>query len=284
MTALEEEGCVQCNHERHCGKGWLRNQFRSLPQRAYDHDEYSTFCLTQEVMKGTTSMQIKQSQIQYLFGDLRDDFASSETSATIQAFLATENLYVSAAREIKTKLENLNDEFRVTADRQPIQHIITRIKTPKSIIEKMMRMGCELNIESAKEQLNDIAGVRVICSYIDDIYALADLLVRQNDIELLRTRDYIKEPKPNGYRSLHLVITVPVFLSKRTERVKVEVQIRTIAMDFWASLEHELAYKLTDEKSQAIRTELKECAEIIARTDIRMQRLQKAVYCSSEDG
>lgn len=229
-------------------------------------------------------MQIDQSPIQYLFGDLRDDFISSETSATIQAFLSTENLYIAAAREITTKLENLNDEFKITADRQPIHHIKTRIKTPRSIIEKLIRRGCELNIQSVKEQLDDIAGVRVICSYIDDIYTLADLLVNQNDIELLRTRDYIKNPKPNGYRSLHLVVMVPVFLSKNTERVKVEVQIRTIAMDFWASLEHELAYKLDDKKSQTIITELKECADIIAQTDVRMQKLQKALYQASGDG
>ncbi|HWR23512.1 MAG TPA: GTP pyrophosphokinase family protein [Feifaniaceae bacterium] len=221
-------------------------------------------------------MQINQSSMQYLFGDLRGDLISGDTHATIQAFLAIENLYIAAAREVTTKLENLNDEFRIAPDRQPIHQIKTRIKTPSSIIEKLMRRGCELNIRSVKEQINDIAGVRVICSYIDDIYTLADLLVQQNDIELIRIRDYIKEPKPNGYRSLHLVVTVPVFLSRSTERVKVEVQIRTIAMDFWASLEHELVYKLADEKSQAIITELRECADIIAQTDARMQKLHRA--------
>lgn len=229
-------------------------------------------------------MQIEQSKTQYLFSDLREDFISSEVSGTIQSFLAIENLYIAAAREITTKLENLNDEFKITADRQPIHQIKTRIKTPRSIIEKLIRRGCELNIQSIKEQLNDIAGVRVICSYINDIYALADLLVQQDDIELLRTRDYIKDPKPNGYRSLHLVVTVPVFLAKSTERVKVEVQIRTIAMDFWASLEHELVYKLDDEKSHAIIAELRECAETIAQTDVRMQRLHKAVFAAPEDG
>jgi len=229
-------------------------------------------------------MQIQQSQMQYLFGDLRGNIISGDTSTTIQAFLVIENLYIPAAREITTKLENLNDEFRIAADRQPIHQIKTRIKTPRSIIEKLIRRGCELNIKLVTEQLNDIAGVRVICSYIDDIYTLADLLVKQNDIELLRTRDYIKDPKPNGYRSLHLVVTVPVFLSKSTERIKVEVQIRTIAMDFWASLEHELVYKLEDKKLHTIITELNECAEIIAQTDARMQKLRKAVYPASGDG
>lgn len=229
-------------------------------------------------------MQIEQSKTQYLFSDLREDFIFSEISGTIQSFLAIENLYIAAAREITTKLENLNDEFKITADRQPIHQIKTRIKTPRSIIEKLIRRGCELNIQSIKEQLNDIAGVRVICSYINDIYALADLLVQQDDIELLRTRDYIKDPKPNGYRSLHLVVTVPVFLAKSTERVKVEVQIRTIAMDFWASLEHELVYKLEDEKSHAVIAELRECAETIAQTDLRMQKLHEAVSTAYGDG
>jgi putative GTP pyrophosphokinase len=230
------------------------------------------------------SMQIEQSKTQYLFSDLRGNFISSEISATIQSFLVIENSYIAAAREITTKLENLNDEFKITADRQPIHQIKTRIKTPRSIIDKVIRIGCELNIQSVKEQLNDIAGVRVICSYIDDIYTLADLLIKQDDVELLRTRDYIKDPKPNGYRSLHLVVTVPVFLSKSTERVKVEVQIRTVAMDFWASLEHELVYKLAGEKSHAMIAELRECAEIIAQTDVRMQKLHKAIRAAPENG
>ena len=133
-------------------------------------------------------------------------------------------------------------------------------------------------MESAQENLSDIAGVRVICSYIDDIYLIADLLVSQNDVELVRRRDYIESPKPSGYRSLHLIVTVPVFLSDRTEVVKVEVQIRTIAMDFWASLEHELAYRLSGEKVEVIASELKACAEIITDTDKRMQALHDIIY------
>ena len=136
-------------------------------------------------------------------------------------------------------------------------------------------------MESARENLTDIAGIRVICSYIDDIYMIAGLLVSQDDIELIRTTDYIKSPKPNGYRSLHLIVTVPVFLSDRTERVKVEIQIRTIAMDFWASLEHELAYKLEDGKTEAIAEELKACADVIADTDRRMQALHDIVTRSA---
>jgi putative GTP pyrophosphokinase len=208
---------------------------------------------------------------------MRDDFIPSEISETIRSFLSIENLYKAAAREITTRFENLNDEFKTRKGLQPIHQIKTRIKTPQSIIDKLIKRNCEFSIESVKKNVNDIAGVRVICSYIDDIYLLADFLTRQDDIELLYTRDYIKNPKPNGYRSLHLVVEVPVFLSKGTEKVKVEVQIRTIAMDFWASLEHELVYKLEDEKSAPITNELKECAEIINQIDTRMQRIHKTI-------
>ncbi len=198
-------------------------------------------------------------------------------SATVKALLATESLYLSATREIATKLENLNDEFKCTRDRNPIHRIMTRVKTPKSIQAKLERRGLPVSVESARANLTDIAGVRVICSYIDDIYLIARLLVDQDDIELVRRADYIKEPKPSGYRSLHLIVTVPVFLSDRTERVHVEVQIRTIAMDFWASLEHELAYRLSGEKVEAIAGELRTCAEIIADTDKRMQALHDVI-------
>jgi putative GTP pyrophosphokinase len=187
--------------------------------------------------------------------------------------MVTENLYLSATREIATKLENLNSEFKYGAQRNPIHTIQTRVKTPWSIVQKLLRKKLEISVESARENLTDIAGVRVICSYIDDIYIIANMLLSQNDIELVRTTDYIKSPKPNGYRSLHLIITVPVFLSTRVEIVNVELQIRTIAMDFWASLEHELAYKLADKKTECICDELKACADEIANVDKRMQKL-----------
>ena len=140
-------------------------------------------------------------------------------------------------------------------------------------MNKLLRKGHEISVESARANLDDIAGVRVICSYIDDTRMIADLLTSQDDITLLRKSDYISNPKPNGYRSLHLVVTVPVFLLKSTEHVKVEVQIRTIAMDFWASLEHDLAYKLPKEKAGKLIDELKECADVINQTDERMQKL-----------
>ena len=140
-------------------------------------------------------------------------------------------------------------------------------------MDKLVRRGFELSVKSARENLTDIAGVRVICPYINDIYLIADLLTSQADIVVVRTSDYIKQPKPNGYRSLHYIVEVPVFLSSGPEPVKVEIQIRTIAMDFWASLEHDLAYKLADGKTEAVLKELKECADVISETDKRMQNL-----------
>ncbi|MBP7737394.1 MAG: GTP pyrophosphokinase family protein [Spirochaetes bacterium] len=223
-------------------------------------------------------MNVEQPKTAYLFNGLIDDFLPEEMGKVIHSFIKTENLYLSATREITTKLEILNDEFKYLKDRNPIQLIKPRVKTPRSILEKLHKLGFELSAESARINLNDIAGVRVICSYIDDIYTIADLLTSQNDIELIRTRDYIKNPKSNGYRSLHLIITVPVFLSDRTEKVKVEVQIRTIAMDFWASLEHEIAYKLVNGNNEEIRKELRDCADVISDTDIRMQKLYNSIH------
>ena len=223
-------------------------------------------------------MEIESSKASYLFDGIEGSMLPQEMVMVIRSFLKAENLYLAAAREIATKLEILNDEFKCTKDRNPIHLIRTRIKTPMSIIGKLRRRGYELSVEAAGKYLNDIAGIRVICSYIDDIYLIANLLTSQDDIELIRTRDYIKNPKPNGYRSLHLVVTVPVFFSERTEILKVEIQIRTIAMDFWASLEHELAYKLQKGKTEEMVKELKDCADVITDTDVRMQKLYALIH------
>ena len=214
-----------------------------------------------------------RSQSTYILDGIREGFFPEDIGKEISSFLASEHLYVSATREIETKLENLNNEFKYTKNRNPIHLIKTRIKTPKSIMAKLQRRGFDLTVESAKQNLTDIAGIRVICPYIDDIYLISNMLTFQDDIELLRTNDYIKNPKPNGYRSLHLIVSVPVFLSDSKELVKAEVQIRTIAMDFWASLEHDIAYKLPVGKSEAIGEELKDCADVINNTDKRMQNL-----------
>ena len=209
----------------------------------------------------------------YLFEGMKGRMLPEDLINTIRSFIATENLYSSATREIATKLENLNSEFNSTHERNPIHLIQTRVKTPASIMDKLKRRGFELSVESARKNLTDIAGVRVICSYINDIYVISGVLLSQDDIQLVRTTDYIKHPKPNGYRSLHHIVMVPVYLSDRMELVNVEIQIRTIAMDFWASLEHELAYKLEKEKSEEAFAELKSCADEIADIDRRMQNL-----------
>lgn len=192
-------------------------------------------------------------------------------------FLELEHLYESAIREVKTKLEILDSEFRTKFSYNPIHHIEDRLKSPQSIFEKMQRKGLPFNVDAARANLNDIAGVRVICNYIEDIYTVADLLTAQDDVTLIKRKDYIKEPKPNGYRSLHLVIETPVYLSDKKEHVHVEVQIRTIAMDFWASLEHELKYKTDTDVSAELAAQLKECAETIAATDMRMQQIYKTL-------
>ena len=209
----------------------------------------------------------------YLFEGVKGNLLPDDLTEKIRSFITIENLYLSATREIVTKLENLNSEFKYTQERNPIHNISTRVKTPASIMRKIQKRGHELSVEAAQKFIADIAGVLVICSYIDDIYLIKDLLLSQDDIQLIRESDYIKHPKANGYRSLHLIVTIPVFQSSKTELVNVEIQIRTIAMDFWASLEHELAYKLDDEKRVSVSSELKACADEIAEIDTRMQNL-----------
>lgn len=186
-------------------------------------------------------------------------------------------LYDAAVREVRTKVEILDAEFRVRYARNPIHHIDTRLKSPASIAEKLRRKGLPQTLESIEENLTDIAGVRIVCNYLEDIYHIADLLTRQHDVELVRRRDYIRAPKESGYRSLHLVVRIPVFLSSHTELVPVEIQIRTIAMDFWASLEHQLRYKSDHETTQKLRVRLQKCAEASARLDREMQDIYREI-------
>lgn len=200
-----------------------------------------------------------------------------EVMNQLYKFIELEHLYESAIREVKTKLEILDSEFRTKYSYNPIHHIDERLKSPQSIIEKLQRKGMPFSVDSARSNLNDIAGVRVICNYIDDIYTVADMLTAQDDVTLIKRKDYINSPKPNGYRSLHLVIETPVYLSERKELVNVEVQIRTIAMDFWASLEHELKYKTDEYVSAELAEQLKDCAETIAATDMKMQQIYKTI-------
>lgn len=195
----------------------------------------------------------------------------------MKKFLQLQQLYNAAIKEVYTKLEILNDEYQVKFDYNPIHNIEYRLKSPKSIIGKLQKNNWPVTLESMRDNLFDIAGVRVICNYIDDIYRIEDFLGRQEDIEILRVRDYIKEPKENGYRSLHLIVEIPIFLSDCTELMPVEIQIRTIAMDFWASLEHHLKYKAKTEVSAKLRERLTLCAETISDLDEEMQSIQKEI-------
>ena len=186
-------------------------------------------------------------------------------------------MYSCAIKEIKTKLQVLNDELSIKRQRNPIEFIKTRVKQPDSIASKLRRKGYPVTVQSVFENLSDVAGVRVICAFIDDIYKVADMLTAQDDIELIKLKDYIKNPKMNGYRSLHLIIEVPVFFSDHKEQIRVEVQIRTIAMDFWASLEHQLKYKKDIDDAESIMYELRACADVINRTDYHMQSLRDRI-------
>ncbi len=202
-----------------------------------------------------------------------DNNAILDLSRTIDEFLSVEQVYRGSIKEITTKIEILNEQYEITHDHSLIHSMESRVKTPASIIEKLGRYGFDVSLESAKENLTDIAGIRVVTCFIDDIYMLSELLIKQDDVTLVMEKDYIKNPKENGYRSLHLIVSVPVFLADRVENVPVELQIRTVAMDFWASLEHQLRYKKTKYIPEKINDELKACAEISAALDKRMQRI-----------
>ena len=185
--------------------------------------------------------------------------------------------YQCAILEVQTKLQVLNNDMSVRHSRNPIEFVKTRIKSPKSIAEKLKRNGLEISVGNMVRHLNDVAGVRVVCSFIDDIYEVAHMLARQNDVKVLQVKDYIKNPKENGYRSYHMIIEIPVFFSDKTMNMRVEIQIRTIAMDFWASLEHELRYKKELDWSKEIGEELRECAATINKTDEKMLAIRQHI-------
>ena len=186
-------------------------------------------------------------------------------------------MYTCDIREVRTKLEVLNDELSVRNQRNPIEMIKFRVKKPESIIEKLHRRNLPVSLESVVNNLDDVAGIRVICSFIDDIYEVADMLIRQDDVHVIAIKDYLKHPKSNGYRSYHMIIEVPVFFSDRKKPMRVEVQIRTIAMDFWASLDHQLKYKKELVDGTDISRELKDCADVIAQTDEKMLDIRKRI-------
>ncbi len=186
-------------------------------------------------------------------------------------------IYQSALKEIGTKLEILNDEFQHVHRYNPIEHIKSRLKSPESIVKKLKKHGYESTIENMVNYVNDIAGVRVICSFTSDIYRIAEMISNQSDIQVLSVKDYLKNPKPSGYRSYHMIVSLPIFLSNRTADTKVEIQIRTVAMDFWASLEHKINYKFEGNAPVFIKNELIECSKIIYELDERMLSLNDEV-------
>lgn len=186
-------------------------------------------------------------------------------------------VYNSALKQISTKLEILNDEFQHVHSYNPIEHIKSRMKTSESIVKKLKRYGYESTIQNMVDYVNDIAGIRVICSFVSDIYRIADMISNQSDIKVISVKDYLKNPKPSGYRSYHMLVTVPVYLSDRIVDTKVEIQIRTVAMDFWASLEHKIHYKFEGNAPEYIKEELIECAEMVTALDEKMLSLNEEV-------
>lgn len=186
-------------------------------------------------------------------------------------------IYHSAIRKVTTKLEILNDELSLNGNKSPILFITSRVKKPLSIVNKLKKLDKDITVESIKSSLNDVAGVRIVSSFIDDVYRIADMLAKQDDVKLITIKDYIANPKPNGYRSYHMIIEVPIFFSDEKQYAKVEIQIRTVAMDFWASLEHQLKYKKDFEDAASIEKELKECADTIANTDSQMMNIRNKI-------
>ncbi|MDO5127834.1 MAG: GTP pyrophosphokinase family protein [Eubacteriales bacterium] len=193
----------------------------------------------------------------------------------MQPFIDLMMNYECALMEIETKLKILNTEFALRHNRNPFESIKCRLKQPISIVRKMQKKGLDITIDNIENTLTDIAGIRVVCSFPEDIYTLSDLLSKQDDIEVVTVKDYIRNPKKNGYRSLHLIVSVPIFLSDEKKEMKVEVQFRTIAMDFWASLDHKLKYKKDNLKHpEIIAQELKKCADTITSVDYKMQEIR----------
>lgn len=192
-------------------------------------------------------------------------------------------LYNSALKEVGTKLEILNDEFQHVHKYNPIEYIKSRIKTPESIVKKLKRYGYESSIENMVNHVNDIAGIRIVCSFTSDIYRLAEMIGKQNDLTVVSIKDYIKNPKESGYKSYHMLVTVPIFKTDGVVDTKVEIQIRTIAMDFWASLEHKIYYKFEGNAPDYISRDLRECAGIVSMLDAKMLSLNEAILQAKEE-
>ena len=207
----------------------------------------------------------------------REHFNSLEYFDQLIDFVELNHIYSSALEEVTTKLKILDDEFQVIHKHNPIHHMERRVKGTQSLLSKLERKGLDINVESAKKNILDIAGMRVICNYIEDIYVLESLFLKQEDVKLLKRKDYIEHPKENGYRSLHIVVSIPVFLSERIEHTPVEIQIRTIGMDMWASLEHKMRYKNTKKDTKTYQDALLECARQISDVEDKMQNMHNEI-------
>lgn len=215
------------------------------------------------------------------YSDLMDMEHPELLLESLEPFNRMMMMYRCASMEIETKLKVLNEEFSLHHNRNPIETIKTRIKDPLSILEKTKRKSIPFTIEGLEQNMFDIAGIRVICAFPEDIYTVRNLLIKQDDVRLYKEKDYIKHPKPNGYRSLHLIVEVPIFLAEEKKPMKVEVQLRTIAMDCWASLDHKLKYKQNVENADEIAAKLKKCADISSELDFRMQEIRREIDAGS---
>lgn len=216
--------------------------------------------------------------------DLRDEFKNSlkhfkdddEAFNTLVGFVELDYLYSSALKEISTKLSILDDNFNYQYKHNPIHHMERRVKEMHSLVKKLNRKGFEVSAQSAKDNIMDIAGIRVVCNYLDDVYVIEKMLLRQEDVKLLKRKDYITHPKENGYRSLHIVVSIPVFLADSVEVTPVEIQIRTIGMDMWASLEHKIRYK-NDTDTEKYKGLLEQCASEITNVESKMQQIHSEI-------
>ena len=228
-------------------------------------------------------MQLEKNIVPYAPG-LETESEIDEIRALGKDYIRLMSYYSAAMLEIETKFKVLSVEFNGKFARNPIEAIRTRIKTPHSVLEKMNRLGRPVTVQSIEQSLSDVAGVRVICSFVDDIYRLADMLALQDDVYILKVKDYIKNPKASGYRSLHLIVEIPIYLSQEKRFMRVEVQLRTIAMDFWASLEHKLRYKknIAAEQAQDIARQLVACADAVAESDQQMLSVRKQIEAERE--
>ncbi len=206
-------------------------------------------------------------------------------TASLDEWKRMQLIYSAALKEVNTKLEILNAEFQMAHRYNPIEHITARIKAPESIAKKLRHQGRAVTVENIVRYINDVAGIRIICSFTSDIYEISELIRKQSDVKVLKIKDYIKNPKPNGYTSYHMIVSVPIFLSDMTIDTKVEIQIRTIAMDFWASLEHKMYYKFEGNAPENIRRELKECADLVGFLDRKMLAINEEIkkYSDGEE-